>query len=266
MDIKDLLARIDTINEAANPAQQAAIAIAMKKAGKKPKTEDAMASAEQHATGPKFTGYWKGTDKRTPGKHMVGSSESILRDLERKLDETPVRDLMREYREFVAEYGGVGGYGAASQSPQGTTGSNQQPDPKELQQKLDQEQIQKNTNTLTPLLKQQGAKDPMNAVKFQGVMNKLDDSPNTDLNNQDQKQLGPLAVAASKALQDPSTANQLKQLITKASQNDQKKQMQVKQAELKAGENNPADAQNNLQQQQQQQQQPGQQLSAGKPQ
>jgi hypothetical protein len=24
-----------------------------------------------------FTGYWKGTDKRTPGRHMVGASESV---------------------------------------------------------------------------------------------------------------------------------------------------------------------------------------------
>lgn len=250
MDIKNLLTRIDGI-------------VAEDKAG-------SMKSAERHAMGPKFTGKWKGTDDATKAKTKYVGGEgrvSILKDFEQQLKENPRteirRDLMREYKEYVAEYGGVGGYGAASQSPQGTTGSNQQPDPKELQQKLDQEQIQKNTNTLTPLLKQQGAKDPMNAVKFQGVMNKLDDSPNTDLNNQDQKQLGPLAVATSKALQDPSTANQLKQLITKASQNDQKKQMQVKQAELKAGENNPADAQNNLQQQQQQ---PGQQLSVGKPQ
>lgn len=37
--------------------------------------EGSMASAEQHSSGPKFTGYWKGTDAGTPGKHMVGASE-----------------------------------------------------------------------------------------------------------------------------------------------------------------------------------------------
>jgi len=152
MDLKDILTRLDTINEAANPAQQAAIAIAMKKAGKKPKHEG--------ATGPKFTGYWKGTDAGTPGTKMVGSSESILRDLERKLDETPVRDLMREYREFVAEYGGVGGYGAASQAPAGT--SNQQPDPADLQKAADATQIQKNTNAIAPTLNSQGAAQQLN--------------------------------------------------------------------------------------------------------
>jgi len=39
---------------------------------KKKKTESAMSDAEKHPTGPKFTGYWKGTDKGKPGKKMVG--------------------------------------------------------------------------------------------------------------------------------------------------------------------------------------------------
>ena len=39
---------------------------------KKKKTESAMTDAEKGETGPKFTGYWKGTDKGTPGKKMVG--------------------------------------------------------------------------------------------------------------------------------------------------------------------------------------------------
>jgi hypothetical protein len=51
-------------DEAANPAQQAAIAIAKKK-------KKGMKEGE---TGPKFTGYYKGTDKGKPGKKMVGSS------------------------------------------------------------------------------------------------------------------------------------------------------------------------------------------------
>lgn len=39
--------------------------------------EGTMDNAEKHPEGPKFTGYWKGTDKRTPGQHMVGASESV---------------------------------------------------------------------------------------------------------------------------------------------------------------------------------------------
>ena len=233
MDIKDLLSRLDTINEAANPAQQAAIAINMKKQHKRPKHEG--------STGPKFTGYWKGTDAGTPGTKMVGSSESILRDLERKLDETPVRDLMREYREFVAEYGGVGGYGAASQAPTGTTST--QKDPADLQKALDATQIQKNTNAIAPTLNSQGAAQQLNKVKFQDVMNKLDDKSNQELQGADLKQLQPLAVAASKALQNQQTATQLKQVIAKADQADQKKDAQVKQAQQQVGTNAPADQQ-----------------------
>jgi len=41
---------------------------------KKKKTEGAMSNAEKHPNGPKFTGYWKGTDKGKPGNKMVGSN------------------------------------------------------------------------------------------------------------------------------------------------------------------------------------------------
>jgi len=40
--------------------------------------EGSMTSAEQHSTGPKFTGYWKGTDPRTPGQHMVGGADESV--------------------------------------------------------------------------------------------------------------------------------------------------------------------------------------------
>jgi len=39
---------------------------------KKKRTEGTMSDAEKESTGPKFTGYWKGTDKGPPGKKMVG--------------------------------------------------------------------------------------------------------------------------------------------------------------------------------------------------
>ena len=46
---------------------------------RKPQSEGSMADAEHHHSGPEFTGYWKGTDPRTPGKHMVGggAEESV---------------------------------------------------------------------------------------------------------------------------------------------------------------------------------------------
>ena len=129
--------------------------------------------------------------------------ENLLKSFERELKENPKRqvhrDLMREYKEYVAEYGGVGGYGAASQAPQGST--SQTSDPKADQLKLDQAQIAKSTGALKSTLNQQGAATPMNPVKFQDVMNKLNAAPNTNLSNQEQNQMGPLAVAASKIMQ-----------------------------------------------------------------
>lgn len=413
MDFKDLLSRIDGIAEAANPAQQAAIAINMKRHHQKPKNEGSMSDAENNTIGPKFGGYWKGTDPNPPKPGMGVGGESVLRDYEQILKEPKQRtakDLMREYQEFkeqviedidvfgihmealrehlannpalyesredyknvrnflkshstpnptlgqkyvyvsvvatplanalhlahfsnlhtllalqngkaifdingdkktypesgkitgdsfiqvyffssvkefmhfktmftlkfseshissksldsessmnediaqIVEYGGVGGYGAASQAPQGT---DNQPDPAKLQKAADATQIQKSTNQLAPTLNAQGAAQPVNKVKFQDVMNKLDDKSNQELQSNDLKQLQPLAVAASKALQNPQTSSQLKQVITKADQLDQQKQQQVKQAQQKVGTNAPAG------QQQPQSTTPSNQPSAG---
>jgi hypothetical protein len=59
-------------DEAANAAQRAATAIAKKKSGKYDKDGDRI--REGGDTGPKFTGYYKGTDKGKPGKKMVGDA------------------------------------------------------------------------------------------------------------------------------------------------------------------------------------------------
>lgn len=85
------------IDEAANSAQQAAIAIAMKKAGKKPKNEaeiderfqlpkrlgtkrDRFKSLRKEAAqepGPKFTGYFKGKDRPPVGRRLVGENIQV---------------------------------------------------------------------------------------------------------------------------------------------------------------------------------------------
>ena len=54
----DILNTFKRLDEAANPAQQAAIAINMKKKHQKPKNEDSMDAATHHPLGPKFGGYW----------------------------------------------------------------------------------------------------------------------------------------------------------------------------------------------------------------
>ena len=73
-----------------NKKQQAAIAIA-----KQGMAEDGMHDAEHHAHGPEFTGYWAGTDSRTPGKKMVGGSA----------EESIEEEIMREWDTYLAELG-----------------------------------------------------------------------------------------------------------------------------------------------------------------
>jgi hypothetical protein len=246
--------------------------------GKLARIDESMKSDAKKPTGPKFPGYWKGTDKASQAKNkMVGGSaeESIIRDLEQALVENPrtnAHRLMAEWRAYkedeygayqpepgaanqgdthtpspigsgtneeqLEEYGAAGTYGTASQAPIGTTSQN--PDPAEQQAKMDQQQIQKNTNAIAPTLNAQGAAQPVNKPKFQAVMTKLDDKSNQNLSSQELQQLEPLAVAASKALQNPQTASQLKQVISKAGTMDQMKQQKVKQAQQQTGTNVPA--------------------------
>lgn len=284
MDIKRILSQIDNISESA------------------------MKAAEKKSTGPQFVGKWKGTDSADKAKNkLVGSNESILKDLSSALSARPERDvkneLIREFQEFknaginkpdsikvdvpllirlleyaredantdmdlhnvaekliqmsetgqtltmdqyedivgqLDEYGGTTGYGAASQAPQGTNTSTDLNDPAVKQAKLDQAQIKKSTQNIAGTLNQQGAAQPLNTVKFQDVMNKLDSAPNTSLSNQEQNQLGPLAVAASKIVQNPQTASQFKTLVTKADSAEQAKQAKVQQAQKQVGTNTPA--------------------------
>ena len=214
MDIRNILAQLDSISEAS------------------------MKSAEKKSTGPKFVGKWKGTDSAEDSKNKLvggGCEESIIRDLERALVESNYRpgvkkEIAERYQQFLQEYGSTPAAGMQSQSPQGT--SSQQSDPAVQQQKLDQQQIQKGTGQLAQTLSSQGTSQPLNKVKFQDVMNKLDVKPNTDLGASDTKQLTQIGAAASKALQNPQTTTQLKQVITKADQLDQQKQDKIGRAHV----------------------------------
>lgn len=90
MDLKDLLNKLDLI-------------------------EGTMKSAKKEPMGPKFTGYWKGKDSKTPGKHMVGGVEeaigpsgsqvtSLLKSISDFVKETSrEKDLEESYREFLAQ-------------------------------------------------------------------------------------------------------------------------------------------------------------------
>lgn len=71
--------------------------------------EDSMDDAEKHATGPEFTGYWKGTDKRTPGTHMVGGS----------MEESLEDEIANEWAAHLNEYGMT--TGGTVNNPNGTS-------------------------------------------------------------------------------------------------------------------------------------------------
>jgi len=246
MDIKDLLARIDTINEAANPAQQAAIAIAMKKAGDKPKSEGSMSSAEKHSTGPKFVGKWRGTDSASKARGKYVGGESILRDLERKLDETPVRDLMREYREFKEATApqqaqpaqtGTPTLGADLTKP-GTPQQQQQQDPaqKAAQQKLDQQEKaeQNNLQKGVASMKMAGAaiSNPANLTKAFG---KVDDQQ--PLNPADKGAIASAGTVLAPIMSNPQLQSKFKDLVTQASASAKQQQQKQQQATTPTGAN-----------------------------
>ena len=143
------------------------------------------------------------------------------------------------FRSFVAEYGGVGGYGAGGTAPQGTTAQQKKDDPVAQQQALDRSQIQKSTNQLAPQLSSTGAA-PLNKVKFQDVMNKLNTAPDKQLNAQDAQQLTQLGAEFAKTMTNPQTISQAKQLINKTQQLDTAKQAKLKQAQGQTVSTQPA--------------------------
>jgi len=100
----DALRLVKDLGEAGNPAQQAAIAIAMKKAGKKPKSES-MQSAAHKPTGPSFAdGKWKGTDSAAQAKNKYvgsGATESIQHD--KQVLEYTINNMKRDGYEFFNE-------------------------------------------------------------------------------------------------------------------------------------------------------------------
>jgi len=150
---------------------------------------------------------------------LVGSSESILRDLEAALHETPARDLMREYRDLVNEAP------VAPTTPQMVQQQNPNPnqnpalqDPAVMaaQAKLAQQQKTKQDAALQQgisKLKSAGADVDMHAM--------------TDKNNE-------LAPVLAPIMANPQLAGKFKDLVTQASA-EQKKQQQQQQTAAPAG-------------------------------
>lgn len=115
MDLLNILSKLDSINEGS------------------------MSDAEKKPTGPKFTGKWKGTDSADKAKNKYVGGESILRDLEDQLRESPSRDLMKEYRAYIQEEATVAGQPQQNAKPTLGTDLTKPGTPQQQQQKQQQE-------------------------------------------------------------------------------------------------------------------------------
>jgi hypothetical protein len=150
---------------------------------------------------------------------LVGSSESILRDLEAALHESPARDLMREYRDFVNEapVPPLAPQAGQQQNPNPNQNPAQQ-DPAVMaaQAKLAQQQKTKQDAALQQgisKLKSAGADVDMHAM--------------TDKNNE-------LAPVLAPIMSNPQLQGKFQELVKQASA-EQKKQQQTQQTAQPAG-------------------------------
>lgn len=137
----------------------------------------------------------------------------------------------------IDEYGAVGGYGAASQAPQGTVAGGT--DPKSVQQQKDLQQTAKSLQGL------KGALPPgLDPAKAVDVIAKADapaqgGTAGPQLNAQDLEKLEPITKALPDVLKNPQTAGQLKQIISKAQAADKQTQAKVQQQQQQTGTNAP---------------------------
>jgi hypothetical protein len=183
-------------------------------------SEGTMKSAAKHERGPKFTGYWKGTDKATPGKKMVGGGacESVLTDLEKEGKKRTLEwTLRKEYEQYIAEYGMTTG-GMNSANPEGSTQTDAQKMQQAQQTAKDNANIQKtmqNLKTVAP---------DINVPKTATALTKAE--TDQDLTNIDKDSSAELAAPVADIVKDPQLAGQFKQLVTKAQQKDKMQQVQ----------------------------------------
>ena len=191
----------------------------------------------------------RGTDRAVgkKGQHpfqdrLVGG-ESLLRDLEAALHETPARDLMREYRDFVNEAPVPPQPNQAAQPNKPTLGTDltkpapqqQQADPVQVaaqqklaqQDKLDQNNLQKGVASL----KAAGAavSNPAQVVK---AFDKVDDQQ--PLTPGDKGAVASAGTVLAPIMANPQLQGKFKDLVAQASA-EQKKQQQMQQTATPAG-------------------------------
>ena len=166
----------------------------------------------------------RGTDRAVgkksqhPFQDRLVGGESLLRDLEAALHETPTRDLMREYKDFIKEAPVTPLVPQAGQQQNQPNQNPTQQDPAILaaQAKLAQQQKTKQDAAL-----QQG----ISKLKSAGA--DVDMQTMTDKNNE-------LAPVLAPIMSNPQLQGKFKDLLAQASA-EQKKQQQVQQTAAPAG-------------------------------
>jgi hypothetical protein len=151
---------------------------------------------------------WRGTDAGTPGKKLVGASESVEEcDTDTKMSplEAKLRARWEATKEGLAEYGMTTGGTTGAVGP--TDGSNPQ-DPNALKQAT--ADMQKNLQSLKAVV------PDLNVQKASQALSKADSDQS--LTNQDQEAGMAMAPAIADIAKNPQLAGQLKQLIQKGQQ------------------------------------------------
>jgi hypothetical protein len=186
----------------------------------------------------------RGTDRAVgkkgqhPFQNRLVGGESILRDLEAALHESPTRDLMREYRDFVKEDPVTPAtkptLGTDLTKP-GTPQKQQEQDPAQqaAQQKLAQQEKIEQANLQKGIanLKAAGAavSNPAQVVK---AFDKVDDQQ--PLTPADKGAVATAGTVLAPIMANPQLQGKFKDLVTQASA-EQKKQQQQQQAAAPLG-------------------------------
>ena len=163
--------------------------------------EGTMDSAETQSTGPKFTGYWKGTDAKTPGNKMVGAAESIKQECSQPAS---LADKLRARWEETKAQKGLTEYGMTTDGTAAPGAPTPPPAP-------GAPAAPTTTNTVPA--------DPAVAAKQKADMQKsLQGIPGVDANKAvtdltNPKDVSGLNVAIANALANPATAQKAKDLL-----------------------------------------------------
>jgi len=167
----------------------------------------------------------RGTDRAVgkkgqhPFQNRLVGGESILRDLEAALHETPARDLMREYQDFVNE---------APVSPiPAPTGQQQNPNP-------NQNPAQQDPTILAAQAKlAQQQKTKQDAALQQGISKLKSAGADVDMQTMNDKN-NDLAPVLAPIMSNPQLQGKFQELIKQANA-EQKKQQQAQQTAVPAG-------------------------------